>query len=291
MDLRRLHPWLLRASWAALAFTAGPALADALEPRSVAVRTTASALLWAGWFVGLCGSLVPHPIALTVLRMAAPGAVVATLLAALDRGAGVGAAVGLVSAVVSMLLAFAPATGVAWVNGPAYPNERRYPLRPPTPLLFGPLQLSWVVCVGGPVAGALLVAARQWVAGAVVLAITLPLAALLARSLYGLARRWVVFVPAGLVLHDPLSLVDPVLFTKEHVRSVGPAEPDTEALDLTQRAAGLVLQLTLDAPASLMLSKPRDRSGTTVDAAALLFLPTRPGAVLEEAVDRRLPVL
>jgi len=290
MDLRRLHPWLLRASWAALAFTAGPLLAEALDPRSAAVRTTASALLWSGWFAGLCGAMVPHPIALTVLRLVAPGAVVAALLAAFASEADARAAMGLASAVLAVLLAFAPATGVAWVNGPAYPNERRYPLRPPTPLLFGPLELSWAVAVGGPVAGALLLAARQWVAGAVVLAVCLPLAALLGRSLYGLARRWVVFVPAGLVLHDPLALVDPVLFTKEHVRALGPAEPDTDALDLTQRAAGLVLQLTLDAPASLLLSGPKNRSTKAVEAGSLLFLPTRPGSVLEEAAARRLPV-
>lgn len=290
MDIRRLHPWLLRASWAALAFTAGPLLAAALDPRSAAVRTTASALLWSGWFAGLCAALVPHPIALTVLRVVAPGAVVAALLAAFESGTVASAAVGLVSAGLAALLAFAPATGVAWVNGPAYPNERRYPLRPPTPLLFGPLQLTWTVAVGGPVSGVLLLAARQWAAGAVVLVVSVPLAALLGRSLYGLARRWVVFVPAGLVLHDPLSLVDPVLFTKEHVRALGPAEPDTDALDLTQRAAGLVLQLTLDAAASLSLSSPRNRSTEAVEAASLLFLPTRPGAVLEEAVARRLPV-
>ena len=34
------------------------------------------------------------------------------------------------------------------------------------------------------------------------------------RALHQLTQRWLVFVPAGLVVHDHLSVGDPVLFTK-----------------------------------------------------------------------------
>src|SRR5688572_17062117 len=82
MRLPRLLPWAVRAAWATLPFTVGAALAAALDERSSAVRTTASAGLWAAWVVVLVATLVPHPISLTALRVSMPAVVVATALAA-----------------------------------------------------------------------------------------------------------------------------------------------------------------------------------------------------------------
>ena len=118
----------------------------------------------------------------------------------------------------------------------------------------------------------------------------LPLAAVLARALHGLARRWIVFVPAGLVLHDPLSVADPVLFRRQVVESVGPAPAGSDALDLTQGAPGLALELGLREKVPMVLVRP-GRGGDQAGASArLLFTPTRPGRVLREAAARRLPV-
>src|SRR5439155_6317326 len=110
------------------------------------------------------------------------------------------------SAAVTMAIVFAPDTALFCVNGPAYPNERRFPLRPPAPLLVGPMALAWALGVTGLTAGPLLLAARQWVLGSVAFVVGLPVASILVRSLHVLSKRWVVFVPAGLVIVDPLGL-------------------------------------------------------------------------------------
>ncbi len=282
----RLLPWLLRAVWASLPFTMGPALAAALDGRSRPVQAMAAVLLWGAWTAVLLATLVPHPIGLTVVRSAAPAALVAAVAAA---AGGHGSALSLGAAGLVMVLVFLPETGALFVNGPAYPNERRLPLRVPGPLLLGILPGAWLLAVAAPSAGLFLLAARQWVAGVAVLALGLPLAAALFRSLHGLARRWVVFVPAGVVLHDPLSLTDPVLFRRQGIASLHPAPAGSQSLDLTQRAAGLALELVLREEAVVMLAEPRNRLGRSATVDRLLFTPTRPGAVLRQAAARRIP--
>jgi hypothetical protein len=184
-------------------------------------------------------------------------------------------------------LALAPDTGMFCVNGPAYPNERRFPLRVPAPLLAGPLVLAWALAVTGVVAGPLLLADRHWVAGGIAFALGVPVAAILLRSLHGLSRRWAVFVPAGLVLHDPLTLADPVLLRRQEVARLGPAPAHSKALDLTQRAPGLAIEVVLVGDAQVSLVTPGRRRGQPRSADRLLFTPTLPGALLEEAAARR----
>jgi hypothetical protein len=291
MDLRRLHPWLIRVGWLALPFAAGPAFGTALHPHSEAVRVTAAVVLWAGWAVVLVGTLVPHPLGLTALRLCAPAAALAAVVAAATgRPSVLAAGAAIAVTALDVVLAMAPSTAVAYVNGPAYPNERRFPLRPPGPLLLGPLELSWAVVIGAPTLGILLLGARNWVVGGVVLVVGLPLAAILARSLHGLSRRWLVFVPAGVVLHDPIALLDPVLFPRTTIEALRPALAGSDSLDLTQGALGLTLELVLSEKVPMTRAKPGQAGGEQGASARLLFTPTRPGQVLAEATRRRVPV-
>ena len=287
-DPLRLVPWAMRLAWAVLPFTAGPALAEALDGRSRPVQLVASAGLWAVWGVVVAASLVPHPVSLTVVRAAAPGA---TLVAVAVAVAGHGSPLAVATTALALALAFLPEIGTLFVNGPAYPDERRYPLRAPAPLLLGVLAVVWALAVVPPAAGALLLAARQWVAGGLLVLGGAPLAAVLGRALHGLSRRWLVFVPAGVVLHDPVALAEPVLFRRKFVRSFGPAPADTTALDLTQAAPGLALQLDLTEEVPLLRSRPGKRAGEAASPTSVLVTPTRPGAVLREAERRGFPVL
>ena len=285
MTFDRLLPWMLRVAWAALPFVAGPGLDDGLGDWDTQVRTAASVGLWVGWAVVLLATLVPHPIALTVLRVGAPAGAVASIAAAVS---GARAPAALLWWLAVLAFAFLPETALTYVNGPAYPNERRFPLRVPGPLLLGPLGLSWAVVVGVPTATVLLLADERWLAAALVAAPGVPAAVLLARAMHGLARRWVVFVPAGLVLHDSSALIDPVLFLRALVESLGPAPADKDSLDLTQGALGLALELQLSEKVPMVLTKPGHRLGESGASARLLFTPTRPGAVLAEAARRGL---
>jgi hypothetical protein len=138
-------------------------------------------------------------------------------------------------------------------------------------------------------AGPLLLAARRWVLGGILLVVGWPLALLLLKSLHNLSRRWAVFVPAGVVLHDPLVLFDPLLFRRQDIAALRPARrPDPTYLDLSQRAPGLGLDMDLVEPATVTLLRPGRREGEPVEASRLRFTPTRPGAVIEEASRRRI---
>jgi hypothetical protein len=276
-------------TWLVLPLVTGPALGDALDDASRPVQLVASIGLWVGWALVLVATLVPTTVTLTVLRIVSPGAIVAALAATVAGCASTADVVGLAGALVAALAAFWPGTGEAFVAGSTYGDERRMPLRVPGPLLAGPLVLVWTVIAAGVSTGPLLLAAEQWVPGALALAAGPPAAWFAARSLHTLARRWLVLVPNGVVVHDPLALAEPVLLRRADVRSFGPAPAGTAALDLTRGALGLALEIEVDPPVSLVLVVSRRstvREATT--AGVLLVAPTRPGAVLAEARRRTL---
>jgi hypothetical protein len=234
---------------------------------------------------------VPHPVGLTVLRCVAPAvAVTAAACAASGRASVVVTVAGLVVAAAATVMAFLPSTGVWFVNGPAYPNERRFPLAIPSALLLGPVELAWLLVVGAPVGAVALLATGHWVAGPAAAVAAGACVWLLGRALHSLSRRWVVFVPAGLVLHDPASLLDPVLFRRQLVEALGPAPAGSDSLDLTQRAMGLALELRLTEKVPMTRVAPGRRQPEPGASARLLFTPTRPGAVLKEAASRRFPM-
>jgi hypothetical protein len=230
-------------------------------------------------------------MSLTALRITAPAALVTANWAALTGPRDALAALAVGGAAVAVVAAFSPLTGDTFVNGSSYGDERRMPLRVPGPVLFGPLPLAWVAAVAPLVTGPLLLAARAWLAGAVVVAVGLPAVYASVRAMHGLARRWVVFVPAGLVLHDLHALNEAVPFPRRSVGRVGPAPADGAGgvFDATQGSFGLAIEVELREPATI---SPRraDRRVETIDVRGLLCTPTRPGAVLREAAARRLPV-
>lgn len=283
-------PWLVRATWLVLPFSVGPVLADALDGRSAPVRDTASVGLWALWGAVLVATLVPRDLGLTALRVAAPAVLPGAVAAVLQADAGTApSAVAVSSAVVVAAVAYLPEVGWLFVNGSAYGDERRHLLRAPGALLVGPLPLAWAALVAGALTGPLLLAARQWAAGAAVTLVGVLVVGVVGRALHSLTQRWAVLVPAGLVLKDHLSVVDPVLFRRTEVEVLRPAPADTDALDLTSGAPGLALELRLLDEVALLRVVP-GQAAEPGRTARLLFTPTRPGAVLADARACRLTV-
>ncbi|MFZ6005062.1 MAG: hypothetical protein ACOYXM_14140 [Actinomycetota bacterium] len=283
-------PWPARVTWALLPLTTGPSLGDALDDRSRSTMLTGSLLAWSAWSLVLVAVLVPRTASLTALRIAAPAALGVAMWAALDgeRVATDAASVGW--AALTLVAALAPTTGDCFVNGSSYGDERRMPLRVPGMLLLGPIQLAWIAAVGGPVGAPLLLASRQWEAGAALALLGTPAAAVATRALHSLSRRWVVLVPAGLVLHDLHALIDPILFPRAQIRRLGPAPADGDgARDLTQRSLGLALEIELAQPVDIVPRRP-DRTVSAEPVERLLFAPTRPGAVMREASKRHISV-
>ncbi|MFZ4433742.1 MAG: hypothetical protein ACOYOQ_11155 [Microthrixaceae bacterium] len=285
-----LSLWICRALWAALPVTLGDLLADVLAGHEGPGRWVAIVAAWLGWAIGLGSTLVRDPRALTVLRVLAPVPVVVALLAAVAATPGpagwVGVAIGAVLAVVS----FSAPIGEWAIDGGSYGDEHRSPLRCPAALLAGPVPLTWVLTVG-PAIGAVVAALDEaWVPAAVLAATGAATARVGGRSLDRLARRALVFVPAGVTLVDALALAEPVLLARRSVTRVGPAHADTTALDLSVGATGLIVQVDLDTPVSLVRATRRNQVAEAVETTSVLIAPTRPGVFLRIAEERGLKV-
>lgn len=279
---RIVQVWIIRIAWAIAPVLSGSAFASALRGWDPAPRSVASAGLWGLWAVTLLASLVAHPVAMTLVRVLMPAGFAVTMAAAL-AGQPPSPVTGLAA-----VMAFSPDVGYWFVNGPAYPNESRFPLRAPGYLVAGLLPLFWALVVAAPAATALLLAERKWGAAVVVGLIGLPLASLVTRSLHSLSRRWLVFVPAGVVLHDPLTLADPVLFPSKQIESLDAAPVDTDSLDLTLGSLGTALELILTDKVPMV--RRVGRGGVEAGSSArVLVAPSRPLAVLAESESRRLP--
>lgn len=279
-----------RITWAVLPLAMGPALGRALDESTRAVALTGAALSWGTWVSVLVAVLIPRTFSLTALRIAAPAALAVANWSAVAGPRGAADLIAVAWSAVTVVAAFAPTTGDCFVNGSSYGDERRMPLRTPGSLLLGPIQLAWVAAVAAPIGAPLLMASHQWVAGAALALAGIPAAVVAIRALHGLSRRWVVFVPAGLVLHDLHAMVDPVLFPRTSIRRLGPAPVDgDDAYDLTARSPGLALELELVEATEIAPRRP-DRTIEVEQVQRVLFSPTRPGAVLSEAARRRFAV-
>lgn len=282
--------WSMRVGWVLLPLIGGPAMAAALG--SGAAGTAATALAWIGFAVGLAAMAVPRTLSLTVLRVIVPASVVPAGLAVAEAGADPGAVATLVVAVLVTVIALLADVGNLFADGSSYGPERRMLLRPPAAVSTVMVPIAWLVLIVGVAAGPLLLADRRWILGGVATVLGLPIAAFLFVALHRLTQRWLVFVPAGLVVVDHMSLVDPVLIPSRTIDGVGPAlagEVDGLA-DLTAAASGLVLGITTDEP--LVIARPTRGEEPTVTETVpgVLVSPSRPGAVLSEARARGLPV-
>ena len=172
---------------------------------------------------------------------------------------------------------FRPGLGRVFCQGSAYGDEARYPLRPPGALVLGPLPLLWLFMAAAIAGGPLLLAARQWAPGVVVTLIAALALAVLPRRFHLLSRRFLVFVPAGLVVHDHLVLAETALFRWIEVRSVERALSGTTALDLTGGALGAALEVTLDGEQTVVRATGRARTPEVVATPAFLCRPTLAG--------------
>jgi hypothetical protein len=281
---------LLRLLWLSLPLTVGAAVQDALDPASSPVAAVAAVGLWLAWAGGLLALLVPRIVSLTVLRVGAPAVLAVAAASTLRGDVATADLLALAVGALVMVLAAWPTVGAALVDGSSYGPERRLPLRIPPALALGPAPLAVAVLLAGLSVGPLLLAAEQWALGGALTLLGAGLAFLAARSLHQLSRRFLVFVPGGVVVHDPMTLVEPVLFARSAMAGFGPAAADTGALDLTHGAGGLILEVAMTAPVDLVRRGPGPTPDQALHARAVLVAPTRPGAVMAEADERRFPV-
>jgi hypothetical protein len=289
----RHNTWLLRVAWATLPLSSGNAAAAALRGWDTAPSVVAAVLLWSLWTVVLAATVVPRPVTFTITRVGTPLAVAAALLAALTgRPSASAAFAAVVATIVCWVLAALPWWGCACAQGAAYGDEERFPLKVPPALFIGILPFALAVIGLGIALGPLLIADGRWIVGAIVLVLGAPAAAVTGRLVHVFARRWLVLVPAGLVIADPMTLADPVLFMRPRIDAIGPADPrqrpPSEALDLRLGAAFGSLAVLLHDDAEMF--RRTGRTATAVQAHLLFVTPVLSKRFLQRAGSRRIRV-
>jgi hypothetical protein len=275
-------------AWLAVGVLAffGDLVHTALRPDDDAAQATVIVAMWLGYALVLAALVLPGPRALTVARIGVPAGTLELALAAAEAS-DPAAVVGNLACVVGTLVAFHPVYAEAQVDAASYGDERRFLLRPPGPVIVALVVPMGAVAVAGMAAGPLLLAGRGWPAGIVAAAFGLPAAAFAAHTLCRLARRWLVFVPNGLVLHDHLAVAEPLPLSRRGIDSIGPARAGSAAVDLTAQAFGMALELRLSQPVKAGVMTGRIRSEER-SLAAMLVSPSRPAAVLATAERRGL---
>jgi hypothetical protein len=281
--------WTARAAWIVLPVTTGAAIDNVIEPWSRAPETVAATLLWAAWFVGLVALLAPRPAGFTILRIVAPATAALALASAWSAPAAL-AALAIGSAAFALVTALSAAVDSACAASTAYGQEQRFPLRVPIALLAGPLPLSVAFVIAVIACGPLLIANGDVIAGIGTLVVGTPIALLLVRSLSALDRRWIVLVPAGLVVVDPLTFPDPVLLPREYIASVRRSPIERVASDATEIRVGGPGPVVITCREVGTFLRRSGRGRANVEADRLRVSPLRPDAVLRAAGAHRIPV-
>lgn len=290
VSIDRLLPWVLRLVWVGLLVVGGSAIDGATATRSDTIAAVATWGAGALWLAGVAAMAIPGVVSLTATRAVVPLSVPVALLAwtaGADPGDG---ALMLGLAAVATVVAMAGDLGRVFVQASAYGEEDRHLLRPPTGYLFAVL-VSWAIWAAAAISGPLLLGERAWVLGGVVSGFAIVTTIWAWPRWHGLSRRWLVVVPIGLVVHDPLVLAETLMLRRQEIATARLARSDTQAADLTGPAAGHAVEIeTVDTVTVILAATPNAPSGKAIHLTACLIAPTRPGRALAAAARRRLPV-
>lgn len=275
---RQFGHWLIAVVWGACPFAVGPSVGAATSSASRATQLVIVIGLWAMWTVVLVTTLVRLPSALVALRVGAPGPICVSAACAI---AGHSSVVAMTVSTVALLAPFAPGVADRWVQGGAYGHEKRFVLRAPASLLLGPIQVAWLAIAASLSAGPLLLANRMWIAGTIAVVVGAAATTAAVRSFWMLADRWLVVVPAGIVLHDRFALAETVMCPHRSIGSVGAATVGTTAHDFTMGSMGLAIEITMREPLPMIPRTVRGKPAAPVEPGSWLCTPSSPAAFLQ----------
>lgn len=286
----RAAVWSGRVVWLLVGICGWLALGEALDGRSTTAALVVSVIAWLVFGVTLAALVVPSTVSLTVVRVASPLAVVGAVVA-LTAGTGpVRGALFLGVALLAALVVAGGDTGEAFAQASAYGDEQRFPLRPPVGLLV-PVAVTWLAWAAAATAGTVLLAASRWWFGGILIVVAVAAAWPLGRRYHRLSRRWLVVVPAGVVVHDHVVLAETLLVQRGALAVIGLALAGTESADLTGPASGHAVEVSVRDTIKVALSaSPAHPDGRGIHARSFLIAPSRPGRALAAANARGLPV-
>jgi hypothetical protein len=277
-------------AWLAAGVFTWLAVADSLADRSGSATwpvAVVGVVVWATVFVAV---LVPSTASLTVARWFAPLSVAAAIGA---LAAGAAPALGVLAVMTSLVAVAVLATaevGRAFAQASAYGEEDRFPLRLPAAFVL-PLALLWLAWAALVVGGVMALAAAVWWLGALLAVVAAGATWLLLPRVHRLSKRWLVVVPAGVVVHDPVVLGETLMVTRANLRRVGLALDGTEAADLTGPTGGHAIEVAVgEMVTALLPPSSANPGGRAMHVQSFLVAPSRPGQALAAAAARRHPV-
>jgi hypothetical protein len=284
--------WAARVAWLVVAIAGGAAIGEALSEHSRAVELTGTVMAWAGWAVGAVALAVPSVVTLTVARTVVPASIVVAAAAIIDRAdPGTGIAL-LAPALAASALVGTAEFGRVYLQASAYGDEVRFGLRPPIGYLLACVA-TWLPTVTALVLALPALSGRAWVLGITAVAVAAAGLTWLPRRWHQLSRRWLVFVPAGLVVHDPVVLADTLMLPRRTVARISLDDVGGATFtgaDLTGPTPGLAVEIRLaESTTAVLAPSAARRSGGTIHLTALVVSPTRPGAVVKEAAKAGYP--
>jgi len=243
------------AAWVVLALSSPwQTIADDAS-RSVSwVLLTWSWLLWTAVGASL---LVPSPMSLTIVRIVVPLSVVVSVVASQPLA--------IFCSVVALIVCASPVFVDSMVQGGAYGDETRFALRTPLPYVV-PAVIAWLLFSTAIIGGSLFLAAREYVVGAILVAIGILLSRTIPQRLHRLARRWLVIVPVGIVVHDHLVLHETIMAPSGKIQSVARTSDVGEAADLTGGVLGDRITIALTEADKVILSKITAKALGTTEA-------------------------
>jgi hypothetical protein len=193
-----------------------------------------------------------------------------------------GVAGALAISLLASLLVMSAEIGNSFIQLAAYGDERRYLLRCPPAMLVVQI-LSWLVWLTLTIVAINLFDNKTYVLGVIVAIAAIFLTIALPRRFHRFSRRWLVSVPAGLVIHDHVVLAETAMFMHNAVIEIGIETAQTEAADLSGKCSGLGLVITLnDFDTVVFAATPKTPGGSAIHVKSMRVCPTRPGrAVIE----------
>lgn len=268
--------WLARVGWVVTAI----AVSQAMNPLDSGV--TATLALWILWIVGAVAVFVGSPLTLTLARTSLPLGPVSATAVLIAGGDVVLGTIGLVAGVIAAFAMFSAELGQRWVQFAAYGSEQRFPLRPPLGYVILAVFL-WILMAACGISTMIAAERAQWVAAVGLGVGAIAIGVLGSTRWHRLSCRWLVFVPAGVVIHDSLVLLETAMWRSHVVSGIELASVATEAADLTGPATGPALEIALRSSETVIMSAGRSvPEGRAIHLTAALVAPSRPGAALAQ---------
>ena len=201
---------------------------------------------WALWLVTAVALLVPSPLSLTAMRCISPIAVIASFGAVSPPS--------IFASLVALIIGFSPLFADVMVQGGAYGEERRFALKTPVPQML-PTVIAWSILSFSLIGGTLLTTDEQLLVGIPLLVIGVIFATRVPKLLHRHSRRWLVIVPAGIVVHDHLVLAETVMSPRSKIASLTTVTEAGESADFTGGVAGQRLAVQLREADKIVLSR------------------------------------